>query len=134
MLILFRFRTAYQVGQLQVLKNDDLMVFHKLLRLLVVKIAALVGSLAMGFCSCLACFLTPMTAAFLAGYCLLTEEDDVPVACFILDGAGLGSAVDVSVELELDASDLGEADTVITRYRESPCLRIGQELLGLCAP
>jgi hypothetical protein len=66
-LILFPFWTADQVSQVQVFKDDHLVLLHELLGLLVMEITATVGHLAMGFCYLLACFLTARTPSFLAG-------------------------------------------------------------------
>jgi hypothetical protein len=43
----------------------------------------------------------------------LRGEDGVPLACFILDGARLGSPFELPVEFELDAPDLGETYSVV---------------------
>jgi hypothetical protein len=51
----------------------------------------------------------------------------------MLDGAGLGSPFELPVEFELDAPDLGEADTLIMREREATRLWIGEAIIAVAS-
>jgi hypothetical protein len=64
-LILFGLWTAYQVGEVQVFKDDDLVLLYELLGLLVMEVSSLIGYLAVCFRHRLACLFPPMAASFL---------------------------------------------------------------------
>ena len=69
--ILFGFGTAYQVRELQLFKDDHLVLFDEFVGLLVVKVSSLVSYLAMCFRYDLTRLFPPMGTAFLARQSML---------------------------------------------------------------